>query len=129
VVIVGGNISAADLVADLSPIVSGPLYLSQRGHSEALDSVFGLDGVVIKPPVERVSAINGGTIEFEDGSTVENFDKFFFATGYWLSIRCGIYIFWPPFKVGNLFPFYHLYQYHIIISIFSFENRFSSNCK
>jgi hypothetical protein len=48
VVVVGGNISAGDLIADLSSIVKSPLYLSQRGHNEALDAVFGLDGVVVK---------------------------------------------------------------------------------
>ncbi len=72
-------------MTDLNPIVNGPIYLSQRGHNEALDSVFGLDGVVVKPPIRRISADNGGTIEFEDGSTVENFDKLIFATGYRLS--------------------------------------------
>jgi hypothetical protein len=46
--VVGGNISAGDLIADLSSIVKSPLYLSQRGHNEALDAVFGLDGVVVK---------------------------------------------------------------------------------
>jgi hypothetical protein len=35
-------------VADLSSIVKAPLYLSQRGHNEALEAVFGLDGVVVK---------------------------------------------------------------------------------
>ena len=38
VVVVGGNISAADLVADLYAIVKGPLELSQRGKNEALES-------------------------------------------------------------------------------------------
>lgn len=84
-VLVGGNVSASDLVGDLRSIVKGPLYLSQRGHNEALDSLWGLDGVVIKPTIRRISADNGGTIEFEDGSTVENFDKLIFATGYRLS--------------------------------------------
>jgi Flavin-binding monooxygenase-like len=70
---------------DLRPIVKGPLYLSQRGRNELLDAAFGLDGVVTKPPIRRISAENGGTIEFEDGSTVENFDKIIFGTGYRLS--------------------------------------------
>jgi hypothetical protein len=83
--VVGGSISAADLVVDLRPIVKGPLYLSQRGRNELLDTAFGLDGVVTKPLIRRISADNGGTIEFEDGSTVENFDKIIFGTGYRLS--------------------------------------------
>jgi Flavin-binding monooxygenase-like len=85
VVVVGGSISAADLVVDLRPIVRGPLYLAQRGKNELLHSAFGLDGVVTKPPILRITEDNGGTIEFEDGSKVENFDKIIFGTGYRLS--------------------------------------------
>lgn len=81
----GGSISAADLVVDLAPIVKGPLYLSQRGRNQLLDAAFGLDGIVTKPPIRRITADNGGTIEFEDGSTVEIFDKIIFGTGYRLS--------------------------------------------
>jgi hypothetical protein len=84
-VVVGGSISAADLVVDLAPIVKGPLYLSQRGRNELLDEAFNLDGIVTKTPIRRISADNGGTIEFEDGSIVENFDKIIFGTGYRLS--------------------------------------------
>jgi hypothetical protein len=69
----------------LKSIVREPLYLSQRGRNEAFNSLWGLDGLAIKPQIRRISANNGGTIEFEDGSTVENFDKLIFATGYRLS--------------------------------------------
>lgn len=81
----GGSISAADLVVDLAAIVKGPLYLSQRGRNELLNAAFDLPGVVRKPPIKSISAHNGGVIEFEDGSTVENFDKIIFGTGYKLS--------------------------------------------
>jgi hypothetical protein len=40
---------------------------------------------MLAAPIRRISADNGGTIEFEDGSSVENFDKLIFATGYKLS--------------------------------------------
>lgn len=83
--VVGGSISAVDLITDLAAIVSGPLYLSQRGRNELLDEGWSLPGVVTKPPIRRITAGNGGTIEFEDGSTVENFDKIIFGTGYRLS--------------------------------------------
>ncbi|CZR67938.1 probable flavin-containing monooxygenase [Phialocephala subalpina] len=85
VIVVGGSISAADLVVDLAAIVKGPLYLSQRGRNELLDAAFNLPAVVRKPPIKSISAHNGGVIEFEDGSTVENFDKIIFGTGYKLS--------------------------------------------
>lgn len=70
---------------DLAPIVKEPLYLSQRGRNEALDAAFGIDNVVIRPPIRSISPLNEGIIEFEDGSIVENFDKIIFATGYRLS--------------------------------------------
>ena len=73
------------MVADLVSIVKGPLYLSQRGKNELLESAFSLDGVVRKPPIRRITAEHGGIIEFEDGSTIENFDKVIFGTGYRLS--------------------------------------------
>ncbi|KUJ13570.1 putative dimethylaniline monooxygenase [Mollisia scopiformis] len=85
VIVVGGSISAADLVGDLAAIVQGPLYLSQRGRNELLDAAFTLPGVVTKPPIRSISANNGGTVEFQDGSTVKNFDKIIFGTGYRLS--------------------------------------------
>lgn len=50
-----------------------------------LNEGWSLPGVIIKPPIRRITANNGGTIEFEDGSTVENFDKIIFGTGYRLS--------------------------------------------
>lgn len=85
VIVVGGSISAVDLVTDLASIVKGPLFLSQRGRNPLLDEGFNLPHVVSKPPIRRISAQNGGIIEFEDGSTLENFDKIIFGTGYRLS--------------------------------------------
>lgn len=85
IIVVGGSISAVDLITDLAAVVKGPLYLSQRGKNPLLDEGFNLPGVVVKPPIRRISADKGGTIEFEDGSSVENFDKIIFGTGYRLS--------------------------------------------
>ena len=85
VIVVGGSISSVDLVTDLSPIVKEPLYLSQRTKNPLLEEGFKLNGVVEKPPIRHITPHNGGTVEFEDGSTVENFDKVIFATGYRLS--------------------------------------------
>lgn len=83
---VRGNISAGDLVADLSPIVKGPLYLSQHGKNEALDAVFGLDGVVTKPPIRRISPDNGGAIEFEDGAGAAFLNFILEAMNFYTSI-------------------------------------------
>jgi hypothetical protein len=82
---VGGSLSAVELIAELSPIVQSPLYLSQRGRNPAFEEGFNLDGVIKKPQIHQISPHNGGVIEFEDGTAVENFDKVIFATGYRLS--------------------------------------------
>jgi cation diffusion facilitator CzcD-associated flavoprotein CzcO len=88
VVVVGGNISSADLIADLHAVVRGGLVLSQRGKNEALNNVFTLPGVEVKPTIARVESSAGGSgvnLTFSDGSTVEDVDKVIFATGYKLS--------------------------------------------
>ncbi|KAH8808669.1 putative dimethylaniline monooxygenase [Xylogone sp. PMI_703] len=85
VVVVGGNISAADLVDDLHSVVQGPLILAQRGFNELLNKAWNLPNVVRKPQIKRFSAFDGGVIEFADGSILKDFDKVIFATGYKLS--------------------------------------------
>ncbi|KAL4874399.1 hypothetical protein BJY04DRAFT_226099 [Aspergillus karnatakaensis] len=86
VVVVGGNISSADLIVDLHAIVKGELYLSQRGANEVLGNVFSLPGVVQKPTIARVESGGAGVdVVFSDGSRVDGVDKVIFATGYKLS--------------------------------------------
>ena len=85
VVVVGGNVSAGDLVSDLHNIVSAPLYLSQRGTNEMWEPAFELPNVDRRPRVQSFSPANGGTITFADGTTVSDFDKVIFGTGYRLS--------------------------------------------
>ncbi|KAH8690776.1 dimethylaniline monooxygenase (N-oxide forming) [Talaromyces proteolyticus] len=88
VVVVGGNISAADIVTDLHAIVKGPLYSAQRGLNEKLIPAWNLPGVVRKPQLKRVFAssdelANGQVgVEFSDGEVVTNVDKIIFATGF-----------------------------------------------
>ncbi|KAL4925430.1 uncharacterized protein BDV17DRAFT_300313 [Aspergillus undulatus] len=84
VVVVGGNISSADLIVDLHAVVKGDLYLSQRGSNEALQNVFTLPGVSIKPTITKVtpSPSGGVTLLFSDGTTISEVDKVLFATGY-----------------------------------------------
>ncbi|KAL2838266.1 hypothetical protein BJY01DRAFT_258084 [Aspergillus pseudoustus] len=87
VVVVGGNISSADLIADLHAVVRGGLLLSQRGANEVLKHVFSLPGVEIKPTISKVEASDdsGVNLTFSDGSTARGVDKVIFATGYKLS--------------------------------------------
>jgi thioredoxin reductase len=86
VVVVGGSVSSADLVADLHSIVQGPLELSQRGKNEALQSAWDLPNVKARPTItEIISTEKGITIRFADDALVEGVDKIIFATGYKLS--------------------------------------------
>ncbi|KAJ4295576.1 hypothetical protein N0V90_007589 [Kalmusia sp. IMI 367209] len=87
VVVVGGNVSASDTVSELHNIVSGPLYVSQRGHNEALDGAWNLPNVLIKPQISHLSTspTSGVNVKFADGTEVDNVDKVHFATGYRLS--------------------------------------------
>jgi len=85
VLVVGANISAADLISDLHPIVKGPLYLSIRGRNEKLESVYHLPNVEEKPAVESISPSDGITVKFSDGSSIQGLDHILFATGFRLS--------------------------------------------
>ncbi|KAJ5097992.1 hypothetical protein N7532_004993 [Penicillium argentinense] len=86
VVVVGGNVSSADLVADLHAIVKAPLELSQRGKNEALDSAWNLPGVKLRPTVKEIRAAPLGVdVRFSDGTIAQNVDRIIFATGYKLS--------------------------------------------
>ncbi|PYI02684.1 FAD/NAD(P)-binding domain-containing protein [Aspergillus sclerotiicarbonarius CBS 121057] len=90
VLVVGGNISAADLVTELHALVSGPLYLSQRGSNPALENAWSLPNVQRKPTISRLEPTpssnnnnNNSTVtaHFTDGTTL-TLDRIIFATGY-----------------------------------------------
>ncbi|CAG8933607.1 unnamed protein product [Penicillium salamii] len=86
VVVVGGSVSSADLVADLHAIVRGSLELSQRGINEALQSAWNLPNVKARPTIKEFQATEEGiNVIFSDNSVVEKVDKVIFATGYKLS--------------------------------------------
>ncbi|KAF2790396.1 dimethylaniline monooxygenase [Melanomma pulvis-pyrius CBS 109.77] len=87
VVVVGGSVSASDIVVDIHTVVKQPLIISQRGlnANPALDNVWKLPGLERKPIITKLSTENGGTVEFSDGTWVANIDKVHFATGYRLS--------------------------------------------
>lgn len=86
VVVVGGSVSSADLVADLHAIVRGPLELSQRGKNEALQSAWDLPNVKARPTIKEIKITNEGVnVVFSDNAVVDKVDKIIFATGYKLS--------------------------------------------
>lgn len=81
--VVGGNISASDLISDLHDIVSGPLYLSLRGKNEKLESIYNLPNVLLQASVKSIHPTNGViTVTFNDGTTISGFDHVLFATGF-----------------------------------------------
>ncbi|KAJ5983054.1 hypothetical protein N7481_005153 [Penicillium waksmanii] len=85
-VVVGENVSSADLVADLHAVVKATLELSQRGHNEALDSAWNLPNVKVRPTVSEIkTSARGINVYYSDGSVTEDEDKVLFATGYKLS--------------------------------------------
>ena len=99
VVVVGGSVSSADLVADLHSIVQGPLELSQRGKNEALQSAWDLPNVKARPTIkEIISTENGITVKFSDNAVIHGVDKIIFATGYKLSYP---FIFPDPVTPNN----------------------------
>ncbi|KAJ6172635.1 hypothetical protein N7470_001702 [Penicillium chermesinum] len=86
VVVVGGNVSAADAVSDLYGIVQAPLEISQRTHNEALDSAWNLPNVQRRPGLKSIEGTGQNlAVEYTDGSRTEGVDKIIFATGYRLS--------------------------------------------
>ncbi|EXJ85178.1 hypothetical protein A1O3_05853 [Capronia epimyces CBS 606.96] len=86
VLVVGGSISAADIVSDIHRLVKGPLYSAQRRVNENLIPAWQLPGVVQKGQVKRVFGHDNQVgVEFDDGSVVVGFDKVIFATGFRLS--------------------------------------------
>lgn len=88
VVVVGGNISAADLVEDLHTLAAPPLYISRRHPlGGLLASCWQLPNVRQKPGIRRIRRTDADgaaqvTLDFTDGSSVGQVDKVLFATGY-----------------------------------------------
>ena len=86
VVVVGGNVSAADVVIDLHRIVKGPLYVSQRGTNEAFQFAFDLPNVERQPTLKQIHTTETGiSITFANGKTIDDVDKVIFGTGYRVS--------------------------------------------
>ncbi|CAK7211745.1 hypothetical protein SCUCBS95973_001223 [Sporothrix curviconia] len=86
VLIVGGNVSAADLIQDLHAIVQGPLEVAVRGRNPLLDSVYHLPNVQLHPTVHSISVSSADPAKvdavFDDGTRATGLDHVLFATGY-----------------------------------------------
>ncbi|CAK7213100.1 hypothetical protein SCUCBS95973_001686 [Sporothrix curviconia] len=105
VVVVGGGISAADLMEDLHTVAHAPLYVSRRGNVGFLESAWKLPNVEQKPTIqsirlERTVETNSQSVilNFSDGSSISHVDKVLFATGYRLAYP------FLPYPDGSVTP-------------------------
>ncbi|TEA13683.1 Thiol-specific monooxygenase [Colletotrichum sidae] len=87
VVVVGGNVSASDTVSEIHNVVSGPLYVSQRGYNEVLKDAWQLPNVVLRPQIARLAPDANGLVivTFADGTEATGIERVHFGTGYRLS--------------------------------------------
>lgn len=89
VIVIGGSVSASDVVLDTYTSVRWPLIIAQCGENAnpTLDNVWKLPSVTKKPAISRFTLDHGGTVESSDGSWVSgpDVDIVYFATGYRLS--------------------------------------------
>ena len=86
VVIVGGSISAGDVVTDIHLVVRGPLIISQR-HGSGSETIWQMANTIRKPGVKSMTADSSSTVRvtFSDDSTVDHVDRVIFGTGYQIS--------------------------------------------
>lgn len=77
----GGSVSAFDALHEIRLVAQHPVISSLKEPLPAFGwKAFTHPHVTIKPPISRFHP--DGTIEFWDGSCVENVDVVLFATGY-----------------------------------------------
>ncbi|KAK0668181.1 putative monooxygenase [Cercophora samala] len=86
VIVVGGSVSAHEIVHEILPFAQKPLISSIRG--DPIPSFgwapFIHPHIVIKKQISRLCAVTG-TVLFTDGSEVKDVDHIIFATGYTFS--------------------------------------------
>jgi hypothetical protein len=83
---VGASVSAFDIVHDILSVVKTPIYSSLRnGHPVFGYTPFTHPEINRKPVITGVSSENR-TVNFSDGSKLENVDHIIFATGYSFSL-------------------------------------------
>ncbi|KAK3392702.1 thiol-specific monooxygenase [Podospora didyma] len=87
VVVVGGSVSAHEIIHEVLPFAQHPVYASLRG--DPIPSFgwapFQHPHISLRKKIERLDPVTG-TVHFVDGSSVENVDHIVFATGYTFSL-------------------------------------------
>lgn len=86
VVVVGGSVSAFDVLHDIKSVVQKPLYSSIRNpHPSFGLTPFTHPHVEIKKEIARLDP-ESGRIDFADGTSVPEIDHIIFGTGYDFSV-------------------------------------------
>lgn len=80
VLLVGSSLSGIDIVQYIEPYAKSLTISRSPGKEEILPWL--TRAAVSYPNKPRISKINGSTVEFVDGTKLENVDKIVFATGY-----------------------------------------------
>lgn len=82
VIVVGGSVSAFDILHDIRQVCHKPVISSLRNHSR----IFGT-APFTHPDIDNRSQISSldaktGQVHFTDGSSIDRVDHILFATGY-----------------------------------------------
>ncbi|EKG12696.1 Flavin-containing monooxygenase FMO [Macrophomina phaseolina MS6] len=86
VVVVGGSISAIDVLHDIKEVAQEPVYASLRQPLPSFGWVpFTHPNIEIKKEITRFDAASR-TVHFADGTSLTNVDRVVFATGYDFSL-------------------------------------------
>lgn len=103
VIVIGGRISGMDIVTALSK-TSRTVYHSKKVLPDVKQRNEGFENIVEKPIIDKIEVLNGKiTVHFGDGTTVENPDRFVYATGYHLSFPF-MNKSYPTFTNGAILP-------------------------
>lgn len=96
VVVVGGSISAIDVLQDIKDVVKQPVYASLRQPLPTVGWVpFTHPRISIKKEIIRFDP-DSGRIHFNDGTSLTDVDHIVFATGYNFTLP-----FLPNIKIPN----------------------------
>lgn len=126
VIVIGGKISAFDIIASLSK-TSKVVYNSKREQTEIKQNTEGYEKIIEKPVITKYKVTENKDliVYFSDSTTLVNPDRIIFATGYYFS-----YPFmtkhYPNFSQGLALP--QLYSHTIytkdpLISVIGIPTR------
>ncbi|CCH44148.1 hypothetical protein BN7_3706 [Wickerhamomyces ciferrii] len=112
VVVVGGRISGFDIATSLAK-TSKTIYHSKKVIPEVKQRSDGFENIIEKPIIKKVEIHDNDkiTVHFEDGTIVENVDRFIYGTGYHLSFPF-MNKSYPGFTTGNILPDFYEHTFY-----------------